>query len=262
MAALRGELGASMMKTRVMETTLQYVREVMNGKFENIKELMLDTIEQKVGSWYRTVNSYVIELGISWTKLYSMTKGEIKSMMRRYDTQAWRDNLEEKSTLKYYKEGKTKIGYELCYRNNINSMFLARARINSLKLEEAMGRGKPFYNKTCKLCKQGEEDLLHFLIECPALERRRNYEILDRRIQVPEDRLIQCLFRQKRFQETGKMVKEMWYTRRNMLKYEKDTEKEEKPNGEDTRVMRSDPGPKRAAITMDRGRRGVSEIKG
>ena len=92
-AALRGELGASMMKTRVMETTLQYVREVMNGKFENIKEMMLDTIEQKVGSWYRTVNSYLIELGISWTKLYSMTKGEIKSMMRRYDTQAWRDNL-------------------------------------------------------------------------------------------------------------------------------------------------------------------------
>ena len=176
--------------------------------------------------------------------------------------EAWRDNLEEKSTLKYYKEGKTKIGYELCYRNNINSMFLARARINSLKLEEAMGRGKAFYNKTCKLCKQGEEDLLHFLIECPALERRRNYEILDRKIQVPEDRLMQCLFRQKRFQETGKMVKEMWYTRKNILKYEKDTEKEEKHIDENIKVIRSDPGPKRAAITMDRGRRGVSESKG
>merc|ERR1711888_247178 len=32
-AALRGELGASMVKSRVMETTLQYVREVMNGRF-------------------------------------------------------------------------------------------------------------------------------------------------------------------------------------------------------------------------------------
>ena len=104
--------------------------------------------------------------------------------------------------------------------------------------------------------------MLHFLIECPVLERRRNYEILDRRIQVPEDRLIQCLFRQNRFQETGKMVKEMWYARRNMLKYEKDTKKEEKSNGEDTKVMRSDPGPKRTAITLDRGRRGVSESRG
>ena len=191
-----------------------------------------------------------------------MTKGEIKSMMRKYDTQAWIKNLEEKSTLIYYREGKTRIGYEFCYRNNINSMFLARARINSLKLEEAMGRGKKFYNKTCKLCKQGEEDLLHFLIECPSLERKRNYEILDRRIQIPKDRLIQCLFRQKRFQETGKMVKEMWYARRNMLKYEKDNKKEEKGNDEGDKVIRSDPGPKRTTISMIRGRRGISESRG
>ena len=88
-AALRGELGSSMMKSRVMETTLQYVREVMNGRFENIREMMLDTIEQQVGSWYKTVNSYVRELGISWTELFDMSKGEIKNMIRRYDTQAW-----------------------------------------------------------------------------------------------------------------------------------------------------------------------------
>merc|ERR1711895_71955 len=36
-AGLRGEMGASLMKTRVMKTTLQYVREVINGKFEGIK---------------------------------------------------------------------------------------------------------------------------------------------------------------------------------------------------------------------------------
>ena len=58
------------------------------------------------------------------------------------------------------------------------------------------------------------------------------------------------------------MVKEMWYARRNMLKYEKDTKKEEKFNGEVTKVMRSDPGPKRNATTMIRGRRGISESKG
>ena len=257
-AALRGELGASMMKSRVMETTLQYVREVMNGRFKNVKEMMLDTIEQQVGSWYKTVNSYVRELGISWTELYSMSKGDIKEMIRKYDTQAWRDNLEDKSTLKYYREGKTKMGYEFCYRNNANSMFYARARINSLKLEEAIGRGKAFYNKTCKLCKQGEEDLLHFIVECPALERKRNYDILDNRIQEPKDRLIQCLFKHKNFQETGKMIKEMWYARRNILKYEKDTREEEKSSREDIKVMKSDPGPKRTAITLDRRRRGIS----
>ena len=36
--ALRGEIGASLVRSRVMETTLQYVRSVMSSKFENIKE--------------------------------------------------------------------------------------------------------------------------------------------------------------------------------------------------------------------------------
>ena len=137
------------------------------------------------------------------------------------------------------------MGYEFCYRNNANSMFFARARLNSLKLEEAMGRGKKFYNKTCKLCKHEEEDLLHFLIECPCLERKRNYEILDRRIQEPRYRLIKCLFKQKKYQETGKMIKEMWYTRRNMLKFEKENKKKVRNEDENTNIMRSDPGPRR-----------------
>ena len=129
--------------------------------------------------------------------------------------------MRDRKILKYYREGKGKIGYEFCYRNNINSMFYARARLNSLSLEEARGRGKILYNKTCKLCKQEEEDLLHFMIKCPCLERRRNYEIIDENIIEPKERMIQCLFKQREYQETGKMIKEMWYTRRNMMEYEK-----------------------------------------
>ena len=261
-AALRGEMGASLMKTRVMETTLQFVREVMNGKFINIREMMLDTIKMKVGSWYRIVNSYLIELGIDWEDIYSMTKEDIKSMIRIYDTHIWRNNLEKKSTLKYYKEGKTKMGYEFCYRNNINSMFYARARLNSLKLEEAKGRGKPYYDKICKMCGLEEEDLLHFIIKCPTLERRRNYSILDNSLQVPEERLIQCLYKQRNYQEIGRMIKEMWYARRSILKFKEDTRRKEKSRDNDNKLMMSDPGPKRSVAIVDRGKRGISELRG
>ena len=183
-------------------------------------------------------------------------------MMRIYDTQLWKNNLEKKSKLRYYKEGKIKMRYENCYRNNVNSMFYARARLNSLKLEEAMGRGKPYYNKTCKVCGLEEEDLLHFIIKCPVLEKRRNYNILDINVEVPEERLIQFLYKQKNHQETGKMIKDMWYARRSILKYEEDTRKMVKSrNGEDN-LMMSDPGPKRSIAILDRGRRGVSELKG
>ena len=63
-------------------------------------------------------------------------------MTRKYDTQLWEKDLREKSILLYYKEGKGKMGYEFCYRNNVNSMFFARARLNSLRQEEAMPREK------------------------------------------------------------------------------------------------------------------------
>ena len=190
-----------------MDSNLQYVRDVMNGKFGNVKEMMEDTIKRKKGNWYITVNSYLKELGITWEKLYTLTKSEIKALTRNYDTSQWEKELKEKKILKYYNEGKGKMKYEHCYRNNINSMFYARARLNSLRLEEAMGRGNIFYNSICKLCKQEEEDLLHFMIECPRLERNRNYEIIDEEIIEPKKRLIQCLFKQRKYQETGKMIK-------------------------------------------------------
>ena len=89
-------------------------------------------------------------------------------------------------------------------------------------------------------------------MECPILERKRNYDLLDSRIKVPKDRLIQLLFRQNRFQETGKMIKNMWYTRRAVLRYRKDTMEKKRSIGGDVKVMKSDPGPKRVAIPMDR----------
>ena len=36
-AALRGEIGTSMMESRIMETMLIYTRETLIGSFENIK---------------------------------------------------------------------------------------------------------------------------------------------------------------------------------------------------------------------------------
>ena len=97
-------------------------------------------------------------------------------------------------------------------------MFYARARLNSLGLEEAKGRGKVYYNKICKLCGQGEEDLIHFMLKCPFLEKKRDYNIIDRSIVEPKARLINCLFRQNEYQKTGKMIKDMWGIRRNKLK--------------------------------------------
>ena len=81
-AALRGEVGASLMKSRIMETTLQYVRSVMNSGFENIREMMLDTIQVGQGYWFKNVNAYRLELDINWVDLFNMTSMELKRRVR------------------------------------------------------------------------------------------------------------------------------------------------------------------------------------
>ena len=212
--ALRGEVGASLVKSRIMETTLQYVRSTMSSDFENIKEMMLDTINTGKGRWFNNVNSYRIELGITWEDLYEMTSAELKNRIKMYDTKIWEENLTKKSTLKYYAEGKTRIGYEFCYRNNAYSTYYARARTNFLKLEEAIGRGNRHYNKECKLCRQGDEDLVHFVIECKALEGKRDYNLIDRREEDPKQRLIKVLFTQEDHQGVGKMIRGLWFRRK------------------------------------------------
>ena len=41
------------------------------------------------------------------------------------------------------------------------------------------------------------------------------------------------------------MIKEMWYTRRNMIEYEKKNKKKDRGIKDDTKITYSDPGPKR-----------------
>ena len=53
---LRGEIGASSVRSRIMETVLTYVVKIFKSKFTNIKKLMDDAINRKKGKWYGVVN--------------------------------------------------------------------------------------------------------------------------------------------------------------------------------------------------------------
>ena len=127
---------------------------------------------------------------------------------------------------------------------------MARARTNTLKLEEHKGRGIPGYDKTCKLCKKSEENIVHFIIECEKLEKRRNYSLIDSRLENSEEKMIKLLFGNKNHQEIGYMLKKLWEERRNQL--ENNQERRKKTDQDPSRhgniallkgKCRSDPGP-------------------
>ena len=136
-----------------------------------------------------------------------MDKPTLKATVKEYDTVKWYEGMSKKTSLKFYIKEKGEIKYEHCYRNSISSTFYARARINSLKLEEHKGRGKENYNKNCKLCEEEVEDIVHFTTKCKKLEKVRNYGLVDKNIEDPEERMRILLFRNESREEIGKMIK-------------------------------------------------------
>ena len=130
MESLRGEMGASMVKSRVMETMLLYALDTLNGKFQEVKKMMLHTISSKKGRWFKAADSYREELKITWKDLENMNRTTLKNMIKEYDSDKWMEGMTQKISLRYYIQGKKHVGYDNCYRNNTNSTFLARARTN------------------------------------------------------------------------------------------------------------------------------------
>ena len=144
----------------------------------------------------------------------------------------------------HYVKGKTNIGYNHCYRNTRDSIYYARARTNFLKLEEAKGRGNKHYNKECKLCGKEEEDLVHFIVKCSALEGKRNYNLLNRNIDDPEQRLIDILYKQEDHRGVGWMIRGMWLRRKAILTCKEKMYKISKTrNKKGGSLSKSDPGP-------------------
>ena len=118
-------------------------------------------IQTGKGEWIRTVNSHMTKLGISWDDLKIMNRKNLKNRIREWDTQKWMEEMLNTPTLQWYREGKSHIGYDNCYRNTRRSEYLAKAQTHSLQLEEPLGRRNQNYDKTCKLC-HIEENLEHF----------------------------------------------------------------------------------------------------
>ena len=100
--ALRGEIGASMIKSRMIETVLLFLVDTMNGEFSNVKTMMTDTLEKGRGKWYNTVDEYRQELQMTWRELRGIYRKTLKEKVKEYDTWKWREGLMKKTNLRIY----------------------------------------------------------------------------------------------------------------------------------------------------------------
>ena len=92
-AAVRGEIGASMMKSRILESMLNYVRETLTGTFKNVKKYMNHDIQVGKGEWFKTAAGYREKLNITWDDLKGMEKKDLKNLIKKWDTNKWLEEV-------------------------------------------------------------------------------------------------------------------------------------------------------------------------
>ena len=104
LAVMRGEVGASLMRTRVMSARILLVKSIIDGDNGLVKEVLGNVRKLENYSWNKTLDRYLTEVGIGYKELEQISKGEIRKRIRDYDTWCWMRELEGLRSVGIYRE--------------------------------------------------------------------------------------------------------------------------------------------------------------
>ena len=220
---LRGEIGASRVETRIIKSKLTLIKSIMEGKNELIKEILGNMIRNNKSKWKKKLEIQMNKVNITYRNIEEKGKKEIKKKITEWDTEEWRKELEEKSTLEIYKRNKERIGDEGIYDNRRSSRLLYEARANILDLNDRRRHEKEIEKRitTCTLCGGEYEDINHFMLKCEELEDQRDKELINRKKGSEEDETIGNLlfvFEGNDLEEVKGMLLKLWDRRIKILK--------------------------------------------
>lgn len=177
-ATLRGEIGSSSVERRIAEGQINYLKYTLKeGGNDLVKRTMEETISQDKAKWIKSVESNLKKIKINVWELNSVTKEEIKRRFNSWETDQWRKEIESKPSLEIYGKWKQEIkGEERLYDNRPASVIFYKCRTNNLPLKD---RNRFSGGDTrCDLCGAEEENLIHFVLWCPAYSDNRKAEKL------------------------------------------------------------------------------------
>jgi hypothetical protein len=216
---LRAEIGASLCKSRIMKQQILLYHYIYNTSKSDLSKKMITNMKENTSTfkWYKDLQKNCQELKIvEEENIKSLTKKEIKNLIRDWDSEQLHQALQSQSSLEIWSmfKGRVKEENEI-YNNHPASITLFRARTNVLPLN---GRTNFKGSKECVLCKFPNEDLLHFLIECPAYSFQRNqYKIFN--TQNPQELMeYLLLFKESnQMSEYKNLLHNMWRERKRRL---------------------------------------------
>lgn len=123
---LRGEVGASSMKTRIIEGRLLYLKSIIepyctrnqnnitreeNNRNSLVKEILRRTKANYL-NWMKTTTKYLETIKLTYNNIKALKSGEIKNKIKEWDSDQWKTEVQEKSSLQIYKIFKLSISSE------------------------------------------------------------------------------------------------------------------------------------------------------
>ena len=224
-STLRGEIGSSSMKARIMEAKIQYLRNATSNSSKTVETHNNELIYQIINKmkaypdykWIEEVNKYIRELNIRHREIKNMSKLTLKKIINKYDTECWKEEMAKKSTLTIYRRFKKEIkGEQDLYDNTPAATIMYRCRSNSLYLN--IKKKHQGGNTKCPFCGE-DETLQHFLLHCPNYSKeRQELSSLQRPYIEDEEQIIgETLFGQHK-EAAKKSIYKMWRRREKMMK--------------------------------------------
>ena len=103
---------------------------------------------------------------MNFDQLISVDKNKVKKIVMTKDEETWQIEMSSKTPLNLYRKFKSSINEEKIYDNSQGSVLLFRCRTNTMPLNDRNRHSNS--DTSCPCCNAEYEDLLHFLLYCPA----------------------------------------------------------------------------------------------
>ena len=216
-SAMRGEIGASLMESRMIKNRILFTKNLKESENELVKNVLGKVMRDRKSKWRKKTEEYLRKVEIRYEELEGLSKYMIKKKVKDYDTRIWKRDLEDKSTLFIYRTYKEAMREETFYKNGEASRLIFRARTNTMALNDRFrhDRGDIRRCTNCSICAVEYEDLGHFLLRCERLDGERDRVLLrEMRGRNDTETLGNLLFGGGRWEEVGRMLCRMWRARK------------------------------------------------
>ena len=173
-------------------------------------------LENNKGTWKMNSERICNKYQLDKNEFKNLKKKELTDKIRKFETASWKEEMTKKKTLELYRKYKSQIKQEEDYYNDNKSKIWFQVKTNCLFFK------KKNENNKCKICKEGNEDLNHFILYCNKLsEIRKQHDAFQRpHIENENELLSNIIYKNEDKEGIKAIVEKMWIKRLTLLKEE------------------------------------------